>query len=1548
MNSLDRSILRLLLLCSAVLPLALLSQDIAEADSPITLQYDFAAPEIVQTGKYHSVTIEGLANLDQAGDPRLPIKAARVLVPYGQQVSDIKVICDTQITLEGSYVIEPGQEPLPLSYKGQVLPTLPSPAIYDSSKPFPGVLHSASSIQTKKGYQILALTLYPVQYVPQEGSLSYCASMTLQVSTKPASTKLDEMLRYQPQQWAADKEEIQAIVDNPGATKGYPSSPPPSSPPLGGIVAPLLDPDTSYDYVIITNENLMNAPVQHNFQALAAAKEARGISTVIATTEWISATYSGLRPDGGHDLQTKIRNFILDAYQTWGTEYILLGGDGDGGDVGGESGDGIIPHRGFASVSVEIDDDIPADMYYACLDGTFDHDEDGKYGEPNDGPDGGEVDLYAEVYVGRAAVDSAEELANFVRKTLAYEDEDTAYLRNVWMVGEDLGWSAPWGGDRKDDIKEGSSAAGYTTVGFEDSPCAAFFDTQTLYDRDYAGNDWPKSAIIDVINSPAHLINHMGHASVTYVMKMHNADVDNSLTNEHYFIGYSQGCYDGAFDNRDAPLPYGSGGYLTSDSISEHLTNGNHGAVAFIGNSRYGWGNGLNPHLGASQYYDRQFWDAVLGENILNIGHANQDSKEDTYGVVGQGGFTWVMRWVYYELNLFGDPELVIKTGTGIIYQSHTVDDDNSGGSSGNNNGRVEAGETIEMPVTLFNSSQTKVTTVTASLSTASTYITITNALASYGDIAARGSGTSTAPYVFSVNLTCPDDHQITFTLDISGTIDGTETVETWSDTFRVEAHSEPQIGVAPTSFDETLDWGETITRTLLISNAGPGALEFELFEIEGDFTPTGLSLGSGGPDDFGYTYQDSNEPGGPEFDFVDISATGTSVSLGDDGYAGPYAVGFDFPFYGTDQTQFYISSNGFLSFGSGSSDWGNDCPLPSTNAPHNLIGLMWDDMDPGDTGDQVYYRTFPSCPYSDGACLVVQYENYHHYPGGGAIAGTFEAILFENGNVLIQFEDAGAEEGSGSTTGIENGSGTDGLTYGSCNTAGSLQDSLAVCFQYPGAPPCAAVDVPWLSEEPITGTVPAHSATPVTITLDGSQVDEPGIYWAGLRVHSNDPDSPTVNASVTMTVIPRCDPISEVQISRTPAGDLFTGNSVRFTADADGTTPFTHTWTLNGTSVGANRSTFEHTFDTAGTYTVGVTVTNDCAQGSDTMVVEVLQPASEQPDLSGSYKSVNLTSVENGDTLTYTLFLRNSSAVAAAVILTDPIPMHTTYIPGSAQAGDTTPVTLINGQLHWSGQVISGTPVVLQFAVEVQAAPVGTPITNVAHLDDGLGHVVLLETRSTYNPGYGLTVNEGALYTNVQTVTLRFSWNADDDITHVKISNDGGFGPAGDTTGWIPVNPETPTYADWVLATYGDLRMPRTVYAKFRDKSGGQYGPIQDDIIYDPDPPQVTRVEIITQTVQTTGAMEGQDVIVRVTTSDNNSGVSKVQISHSADFEQFSEFAVTGTITDIPWTLQPSGEVYVRVVDRAGNLSQVSSGQTSIRFKIHLPLLIRSLLAAP
>ena len=42
-----------------------------------------------------------------------------------------------------------------------------------------------------------------------------------------------------------------------------------------------------------------------------------------------------------------------------------------------------------------------------------------------------------------------------------------------------------------------------------------------------------------------------------------------------------------------------------------------------------------------------------------------------------------------------------------------------------------------------------------------------------------------------------------------------------------------PQVEVSPTSFDETLEWQETVTQTLTITNNGPAALEFEITEAD-------------------------------------------------------------------------------------------------------------------------------------------------------------------------------------------------------------------------------------------------------------------------------------------------------------------------------------------------------------------------------------------------------------------------------------------------------------------------------------------------------------------------------------------------------------------------------------------------------------------------------------------------------------------------------------------------------------------------------------------
>ena len=640
----------LLILAAAVgLNVVSASAAAAPAGEPVVVEYEFAAPAVVrQPDQTDRVTVPGLKRWGAVGAPVLPYRTCSIVVPYGFEPADVTVQESQWVRLPGKYSVEAGRQPLPLSRQGPIPPVRPDPAIYGSRNPFPHAPGANLSVQRWRGYAVVMLNLFPMRYLPAAGELQWCRGMRVRVEVRPRTAEeIAGSLRVSS--LAADNAYLRKHADNPELLASYAGAAGMGT----GQASALLDPNPAYDYIVITSEALAGATGAYTFQDLIAHKQTQGIAATLVTSEWIYANYSGTRPDGGSDNQTRIRNFIKDAYLTWGTHYVLLGGDGDGAAVGGESGDEIIPHRGFSvNAGFEADADIPADMYYGCLDGTFDADGDGLYGEPTDGIGGGEVDLLAEVHVGRAAVDSEQELSDFVAKTLAYASAMPP--GDVWMVGEYLGFGgvADWGGNYKDEIKDGSSAYGYTTVGFLNSPAAAWCDVYTLYDRDDPSHDWPASTLIGIINGGIHIINHLGHANVTYVMKLYNGNVD-ALTNTAYFIGYSQGCYCGAFDNRDTS----PGSYSSEDCISEHLTCSAHGAAAFVACSRYGWGVG-NSTDGPSQHFDREFWDAVLGENILEIGAANDDSKWDQAGFVSAD---LIGRWCCYELNVFGDPQLVIK-----------------------------------------------------------------------------------------------------------------------------------------------------------------------------------------------------------------------------------------------------------------------------------------------------------------------------------------------------------------------------------------------------------------------------------------------------------------------------------------------------------------------------------------------------------------------------------------------------------------------------------------------------------------------------------------------------------------------------------------------------------------------------------------------------------------------------------------------------------------------------------------------------------------------
>ncbi len=118
---------------------------------------------------------------------------------------------------------------------------------------------------------------------------------------------------------------------------------------------------------------------------------------------------------------------------------------------------------------------------------------------------------------------------------------------------------------------------------------------------------------------------------------------------------------------------------------------------------------------------------------------------------------------------------------------------------------------------------------------------------------------------------------------------------------------------------------------------------------------------GTGGPDLFGYRWKDSNEPNGPAYVWTDIAANPGAVQVTtwngtlDDGYTNAIPIGFDFKFYGTNYSNFYLSTNGFLSFTALTSSYYSNATIPNGAAPNNIIAPFWDDLD-GRTQGTVHY----------------------------------------------------------------------------------------------------------------------------------------------------------------------------------------------------------------------------------------------------------------------------------------------------------------------------------------------------------------------------------------------------------------------------------------------------------------------------------------------------------------------------------------------------------------------------------------------------------------
>jgi hypothetical protein len=255
----------------------------------------------------------------------------------------------------------------------------------------------------------------------------------------------------------------------------------------------------------------------------------------------------------------------------------------------------------------------------------------------------------------------------------------------------------------------------------------------------------------------------------------------------------------------------------------------------------------------------------------------------------------------------------------------------------------------------------------------------------------------------------------------------------------------------------------------------------------------------SGGPDAFGYTWIDSDSPGGPTYEWVEISGIGTVVGGGDDSNLGPFPLGFGFPYYGQTFTSVRVCTNGWLSFTSTTNVWTNQT-IPNAADPNNLVAGFWDDLVPN-VGGTIYY-------YADAANgrFIVEWNEVPHYPSGSP--ETFQIILYASGTIVYQYKTVAL--GTSCTVGIENATGTDGLQV-LYNAAGYLHNGLAIRF---------ALDptLTWLSVSPTSGQVAAPGSVQLGLTMDATDLPV-GEYYADVLISTNDPNHPLLTLPVFLVV---------------------------------------------------------------------------------------------------------------------------------------------------------------------------------------------------------------------------------------------------------------------------------------------------------------------------------------------------------------------------------------------------------------------------------------------
>ncbi|HKQ19394.1 MAG TPA: C25 family cysteine peptidase [Candidatus Eisenbacteria bacterium] len=377
--------------------------------------------------------------------------------------------------------------------------------------------------------------------------------------------------------------------------------------------APTLLPSTSgspVDCVILAPDSLADV-----YQRLADYQTRTGRATVVRTLSTIRAA-----DPRSNDLAQAIRSFLKSAHDLWGIRWAVLAGDHD-----------TIPLRlvevRFSEVTI-----IPSDAYYADLDGTWDGNGNGIFGEVADN-----LDMEPDIAVGRLSASTRAEAQVLVAKALRYAVSPPIPTLQKQLILAEVLFPRDWSPGQLAQVDGGIDAE---SLRVRAPACATVDRVYENTDRFPTVTPLTPSSALTALNRGYNIVYHVGHGSRSQLSfgpgVLTVTDLATMSNGDSAALWVSSNCASAAVD---------------FDCVGERLTRrADGGALAYVGCTRDDW-------PGAAAKLNRRLQEELFGASERSLGEAVENARASLLPAARD---ETQERWSYFETVLLGSPALPI------------------------------------------------------------------------------------------------------------------------------------------------------------------------------------------------------------------------------------------------------------------------------------------------------------------------------------------------------------------------------------------------------------------------------------------------------------------------------------------------------------------------------------------------------------------------------------------------------------------------------------------------------------------------------------------------------------------------------------------------------------------------------------------------------------------------------------------------------------------------------------------------------------------------